>query len=284
MSARRTDQIARWTVTAAAGLILLVLGYILGSVLINGLPVLSWHFLTSRSSNLGPGGGISLQIFNTLYIVIMSMLMAVPVGLGAGVYLAEYAWPGRLTSLIRLATESLASVPSIVFGLFGMVVFVNAAGLGFSRLGGAATLALLNLPLIVRVSEEAIRAVPADLRHASLALGATKEQTIFSAVLPATVGRLATGVTLAAGRALGESAVLIATAGMSSPRYLTLDPLASGETLAVHLWAVNAENSLSDAARIADGTAAFLILAMLAVSLGIGWLARRLDRRLAGQG
>jgi len=284
LSAKRADRLATWAVQAASGLILLILGYIVGSVLLNGLPVLSWHFLTSPSSNLEPGGGISLQIFNTIYIVTLSILMAVPVGLGAGVYLAEYAAPGRLTSLIRLATESLASVPSIVFGLFGMIVFVNAARLGFSRLGGAATLALLNLPLIVRVSEEAVRSVSDDLRHASLALGATKEQTIFSAVLPAAVGRLATGVILAAGRALGESAVLIATAGMSSPRYPTLDPLASGETLAVHLWAVNAENSLPDAARIADGTAAFLILAMLAVSLGIGWFARRLDRRLAGEG
>jgi phosphate transport system permease protein len=268
----------------AAGLIVLILGFIIGSVLIRGLPVLSWHFLTARSSDLHTGGGISMQIFNTIYILILSMLIALPIGLGAGIHLAEYAKPGRLTSAVRLATESLASVPSIVFGLFGMILFVNTAHLGFSRLGGAATLAILNLPLIVRVTEEALRSVPDDLRHASLALGATKEETIFNAVLPAAVGRLATGAILAAGRALGESAVLIATAGMSSPRYLTLDPLASGETLAVHLWYVNAENSLSDAARIADGTAAFLILAMLVISLGIGWLAGRLNKRLAGEG
>ncbi|MEG1346203.1 MAG: phosphate ABC transporter permease PstA, partial [Acidaminococcaceae bacterium] len=153
------------------------------------------------------------------------------VALGAAIYLAEYARDNRLTRLIRLCTESLATVPSIVLGLFGMIVFVDFWGLGFSILGGSLALALLNLPLLVRVTEDALRAVPATYREASLALGATKWQTIRRVVLPEALPGIITGVMLTCGRALGESAILIFTAGTTVSRTLgDTDVLAAGET------------------------------------------------------
>jgi len=213
------------------------------------------------------------------------LAFSLPVGLGAGIYLAEYAPQNRLTDLIRLSTESLATVPSIVFGLFGMIVFVNKLGLGFTILGGSATLALLNLPILVRVTEESLRAVPRSYREASLALGATMWQTLRKVILPTALPGLITGITLVAGRALGETAILIFTAGMNVSRNLfDTNPFAAGETLAVHLFAVKS-NPLpgTNADQVADGTAALLIIMVIVFNLCLTIPSRWMQYRLLGK-
>jgi phosphate transport system permease protein len=264
--------------------ILGILIWFLYKILSAGLPHLSWNFITGKPKELTSGGGVGPMLFNSFYILILSLLFSVPFGIGAGIWLAEYAKKNWFTDLVRLSTEMLASVPSIVFGLFGMLVFVTVFGLGFSIIGGALTLALLNLPVLVRVTEETLRAVPQSYREASLALGATKWQTIRSVLIPASLAGLVTGVTLVAGRALGESAILIFTAGTSVSRHAPeLDPFAVGETLAVHLWYVRSEALVPDALQIAEGSAALLVLVVLIMNLAIALPLRYLQRKAAGR-
>src|SRR5262249_52897224 len=142
-----------------------------------GLPAINWTFLTTAGSFTQEGGGVGPQIFITVYVLVLTLLIATPLGVGAAIYMAEDAPPGRLTSAIRFSIESLSSVPSIVFGVFGAVVFLTVMGLGFSILSGALTLALLNLPLLTRIAEDAIRSVPESYREASLALAGTRWET-----------------------------------------------------------------------------------------------------------
>lgn len=267
-----------------AGLIILgILAAFLTYILYKGLPVLTGDFVTGMSTDTRAGGGVGPQLFNSFYILFLSMAFSIPVAVGAGVYLAEYAGQGALTDLIRLSTESLATVPSIVLGLFGMIIFVNTLGLGFSIIGGALTLSLLNIPVLVRVTEEAIKTVPLQYREASLALGATKWQTIWRVVLPTALPGMITGLTLTAGRALGESAILIFTAGTTVSRQLP-DPslLAAGETLAVHMWYVMAVGLVPDRIEIANGTGALLVITILIFNLVFTIPARMLQRRLSG--
>lgn len=257
------------------GLLVFFLVYILGQ----GFKVLSLDFVFGPASE----GGVGPQLFNTFYILCLSLIFAVPIGVGAGIYLAEYAKPGRLTNLIRLSTECLASVPSIVLGLFGLIIFVNYFHLGFTILGGAAALALLNLPILVRVTEESLRTVPPSHREGSLALGATQWQTIYRVVLPSSLLGLITGITLVAGRAIGEAAVLVFTAGTSVSRhYPDFNPLVAGETLSVHLWYVRGEPLVANADAVAAGSAALLVLVVLFFNLVIGVPARIYQRRRGG--
>lgn len=278
MSPKLIDKLATGLLWLAALLILGILVWFLVYILGRGVPFLNAQFLTSPD-------GVGAQLFNSFYILFLSLLFSLPIGLGAGIYLAEYAPQNKLTDLIRLSTESLASVPSIVFGLFGMIIFVNKLGLGFSILGGSATLALLNLPILVRVTEDSLRAVPSSYREASLALGATMWQTIRKVILPTALPGIVTGVTLVAGRALGETAILIFTAGMNVSRHLfDINPMAAGETLAVHLFAVKS-NPLpgTNADAIADGTAALLIIMVLIFNLVLALPSRWLQKRLLGK-
>jgi len=278
LKARQTNRLASimlWLVAIAiVALLVAFLSYILG----RGLPYLCPEFFR------GPDG-ISGQLFNSFYLLILSLVFSLPVGMGAGIYLAEYAPKNKLTDLIRLSTESLATVPSIVFGLFGMIVFVNMMGLGFTILGGSATLALLNLPILVRVTEESLRTVPGSYREASLALGATMWQTLRKVILPTALPGLITGITLVAGRALGETAILIFTAGMNvSRKPFDLNPFAAGETLAVHLFAAKS-NPLpgTNADQIADGTAAMLIIMVIIFNICLTLPSRWLQSRLLGK-
>ncbi|OPY58372.1 MAG: Phosphate transport system permease protein PstA [Pelotomaculum sp. PtaU1.Bin035] len=277
------DRLATGLFWLAGAVILGILLFYLIFIFWKGINVLTPHFLLSPPKEVAAGGGVGPELFNTFYILFLSLLFSLPVGLGAGIYLAEYARSNRLTYIVRLSTESLATVPSIVLGLFGMIIFVNAIGLGFTILGGAATLALLNLPVLVRVTEETLRAVPFSYREASLALGATQWQTIRRVILPACFPGLITGVTLVAGRALGESAILIFTAGLSVSRHaFDFNLFVPGETLAVHLWYVNAEALAPDKDAIAAGTSALLVLVVLIFNLAIGLPSRLLQRRLTG--
>ncbi|HEY8346679.1 MAG TPA: phosphate ABC transporter permease PstA [Symbiobacteriaceae bacterium] len=262
------DRLATWVLWLAGLLILALLAGFLIRILGQGLPVLNVRFLTTKPREMLPGGGIGPELFNTFYITALSLLFSLPVGVGAGIYLAEYARPGRMTDLLRLSVEALASVPSIVLGLFGMILFVNAMGWGFTILGGALTLALLNLPVLVRVTEEAMRAVPDSYREASLGLGATQWQTVSRAILPAALPGILTGVTLVAGRAIGETAILIYTAGVTVSRHFPdFSLFAPGETLATRIWYVKSEGIVPDADAIAAGTSALLILVVLVFNL-----------------
>jgi len=252
-----------------------ILLFFLGYVLWQGLPVLTPKFLLGSPREISAGGGIGPQLFNTFYIMILSVLGSLPLGLGAGIYLAEYARKNWVTDLIRLSIESLSNVPTIVLGLYGMIVFVNFMGMGFSILSGAVTLTLLNLPMLIKVTEDACRKVPASCRRAGLALGATRWQTVGLIVLPAALPSLLKGIAIVASRALGEAALLIYTAGVSASRFIfDFDPLGPGATLAVHLWYVNSEGLIPDRVSIANGIAALLVLLMLAFNL-FSWLPSR---------
>lgn len=277
------DRIATVVMWLAGLAILGVLVVFLSYMLVKGLPVLSWGFITGMPTDIRAGGGVAPQLFNSFYILLLSMLFSVPIAVGAGIYLAEYSGNNRLTDLIRLSTESLATVPSIVLGLFGMIIFVNTLGLGFSIIGGALTLMLLNIPVLVRVTEEAIRTVPSHYREASLALGATKWQTIWRVVLPVAMPGIITGITLTAGRALGETAILIFTAGTTVSRLVPdFDVLAAGETLAVHMWYVMAVGLVPDRVDIANGIGALLILTILVFNLMFTIPGRMWQRKMTG--
>ena len=264
MNTKVQNQLARTCLWLVGFFILGLLAAFLGYLLYKGLPVLSPHFILGKSSDMMAGGGVGSQLFNSFYMLFLSMAISIPIALGAGIYLAEYARENKLTKCIRLSVESLATVPSIVLGLFGMIIFVNMMNMGFSILGGSLTLVLLNLPMLVRVTEESIRTVPKSYEEASLALGATKLQTIFKVVLPSAMPGIITGITLTAGRALGETAILIFTAGTTVSRHM-FDPdvMAGGETLAVHLWYLMSTGLVPDRDAIANGIGALLILVIL---------------------
>jgi len=293
VKSKTADRVATWAFWLTAAIILAVLALFVGYILYRGLPVLSPKFLFGRSESVRAGGGIGPQLFDSFYLLCLSTLFTVPLGVGAAIYLAEYARPGRLLELIRTSTETLASLPSIVAGLFGLLVFVNLTGWGYSLMAGALVLTLLNLPVMVRVTEDSLRAVPSSLREASLALGATKWQTIWHVLLPVALPGIVTGVIITAGRALGEAAALLYTAGQSvgaldfhnwditSPRS-PLNPFRPGETMAVHVWKVNTEGKIPDIRRVADGTAATLVLVVLLFNVAVRWFTHRLRRRLQG--
>lgn len=281
MNTKTQNKIAMSILWCTGILILGILCLFLGYILYKGMPVLSPQFIFGRSSDITAGGGVGSQLFNSFYLLFLSLVISVPIAVGAGIYLAEYAKETRLTKLIRLSTESLATVPSIVLGLFGMIVFVNFMGLRFSIISGALTLVLLNLPLLVRVTEESIRTVPKTYREASLALGATKLQTIVRTVLPSALPGIMTGITLTAGRALGETAILIFTAGTTVSRHMyDTDVFAAGETLAVHLWYLMSVGLVPDRDLIADGIGALLILTILIFNLLIVLPLKVFQRRM----
>ena len=268
MSAKQWDRAVTAILWGAGLLIIGVLTLFLGYILIKGLPVLSLAFIFGQSSDITAGGGVGAQLFNTFYILFLSLIVATPIAIGAGIYLAEYSARGRLADMIRLSVECLASVPSIVLGLFGMILFINLMGFGISLGVGAMTLALMNLPIIVRVTEESLKTVPREYREASLALGATKWQTIARVVLPAAMPGIVTGITLTAGRAVGETAILIFTAGTTVSRMIPDFSLsAGGETLAVHMWYVMAIGLVPDRIDVANGTGALMILVNLLFNL-----------------
>ncbi len=277
MNAKVQDKIAKIFLWLIGILLVAILAVFLGYMLYKGLPVLSTKFIFGMPSDTEAGGGVGPQLFNTIYILFLSMAFSLFIAVGAAIYLSEYAKDTAATRFIRLSTESLATVPSIVLGLFGMIVFVDFLGMGFSILGGALALSLLNLPLLVRVTEEALQTVPQTYREASLALGATKWQTIRKVVLPEAMSGIITGIMLASGRAIGESAILIFTAGTTVSRHMAdFDLFAGGETLAVHLWYVMGIGLVPDRVDIANGIGALLILVVLFINLLFIFMQRKI--------
>lgn len=270
---------------AASISVLLVVG-IIGYVFVKGFRTLSWGFLTTVTSTLKKTVGIAGNMVNTLYIILLTLLTAVPIGVGAAVYLNEYARPGKLVRLMEFATETLAGIPSVIFGLFGMVFFGETLGLGYSLLTGALTLALMVLPLIVRNTQEALRTVPDSYRSGALGMGASKWYMIRTILLPSSMPGILTGVILAVGRIVGESAALLFTAGsgrllpkMGGDLLQNMERLGgkifeSGGTLTVELY-LQMQKGRYD---VAFGVGCVLIVIVLCLNLSLKMIVRRIVR------
>lgn len=262
------DRFATVCFYGLGAVIMLFIFWLLFTILSRGLPGITPQFLVKLPEEIDAGGGIGPMLFNSFYVLILSLLISLPIGVGAGIYMAEYAPKNKFTEILRICVESLASVPSIVFGLLGLAIFAEYFGIGLTILGGAVSLAFLNLPMLARVTEEAIRAVPNDLRNAAFALGTTKYQSIRTVVIPVAMNAIITGVCLVAGRAFGESAVILLTAGLSTSGAMwDFNLFSPGETLAVHLWYVQSEAIVEDARQIADMSAAVLVFIVLLINL-----------------
>lgn len=255
---------------AAAYITTLVLVAIIAYVVVNGLPHISLDFIFGWPQGVNAEGGIWPTIVSTVYVTALAMLICTPIAVLAAVYLAEYAKQGKVVELIRYAADALASVPSIVMGLFGYALFVEAMGLGLSMVSAALALALLMLPIVMRTTEEAIRAVPRYIRWGAYGLGATKWQVVSKIVLPSAFGRIATGIVLAIGRAIGETAVVLYTMGQAIN--LPISPLDSGRPMTVHLYLLANDGINMNAAY---GTALLLMVIILAFNLFARFLSRK---------
>ena len=207
------DNVLKALIYLAAGVAIALLVGIMGYVFVRGLPQVSWQLLSTVQSSLKGTFGILGNIINTIYIIVITLIIAAPIGIGSAIYLNEYAKPGKVVRLIEFTTETLSGIPSIIFGLFGMVFFGNALGLGYSILTGALTLTIMILPLITRTTQEALKTVPDSYRHGALGIGATKWYMIRTILLPSAMPGILTGIILAIGRIVGESAALLFTAG-----------------------------------------------------------------------
>lgn len=250
-------------------------------IMIKGIPNISWEFLTG---SFVPGNDDKAGIFNmivtTVYIIGLSLLFAAPIGVCAAIYLVEYARPGKLVNMIRFTTESLAGIPSIIFGLFGFTFFGMLLGFKWSLLTGALTLSLTVLPTIIRATEEAIKAVPESFREGSLALGASKLYTLFRIVLPSAFPGILTSLILSIGRIVGETAAVIFTAGIVYR--LPKSIMDSGRTLAVHLYVLATEGSGQAQVAQSDATAAVLVILVLLINLAANFLGRKFSKKVEG--
>jgi phosphate transport system permease protein len=275
MNARTTQAAVFGLIWAAALLTLAALGAIIGSILLEGVPLLSIEFLTQAPTDLGRAGGILPTILGTVALGLFALLIAVPIGVGAAIYLTEYTRPSTLTRVIRFGVESLAGVPSIIFGLFGFILFVTTLGMGWSMLAGALTLALMSLPTIIRTSEEAILTVPKSYRDTGYSLGASRWQMIVTTVLPTALPGIVTGVILAFGRAVSETAAVIFTAGtaVNYPDSL-VTPV---RTMAVHFYILAVEGISLEKAY---ATGAVLIFTILLINAAANLFVRRVSRRI----
>lgn len=288
LRARLADRAATVMLYCVAGFFLLLLAAFTVYILYKGGRAFDVSLLSFDDNGIGE------QFFNTIYLVFLALLISVPVGTAAGIYMAEYAKDGPLLRFIRTCVETLSSLPSIVVGLFGYLIFIVLAGQKWNLLAGAMAVSILNIPLITTVTEDALRATPDNYRQGSFGVGATHWQTIVRVLLPASVPRIITGIILAAGRGFGEAAALLYTAGMSSNINFAnwnllsptcpLNPMRPGETLALHIWELRTESIAKNASQQADLSAAVLVLMVLAFSLGSRLIGRRLERKITGNG
>ncbi|WP_036944759.1 phosphate ABC transporter permease PstA [Pseudobacteroides cellulosolvens] len=294
MKAKVTDRIATAVLYIIATLLILLLILFAGYIIYQGKSKLNLSFLTSEPNSLEAGGGIGPPLFNSIYIVVLSLAITLPIGLSAGIYMAEYAKPTKLTKLIRFSIEALASLPSIVIGLFGFLVFVQKTGWGFNIFSGALAVSILNLPVVTRICEDSIRNVPHSVKEASLAIGATHWQTIIRVLIPCAIPGLVTGLIITSGRVFGEAAALIFTSGVSGyPLDFTnfnpmdssspLNPFRPAETLAVFIWKVNSEGTAPDARLVADGASAVLIISVFLFNISSRILGKFLNNKFAGR-
>ena len=271
---RISDYIITALIYAAASLSILLLAGIVCYTFVKGVSSISWQFLTTVPSTIKGTFGIAGNLLNTLYIVIITLLIATPVGVGSAIYLNEYAKPGKIVSTIEFTTEILSGIPSIIFGLFGMVFFGTTLGFGYSILTGALTLTLMVLPLITRNTQEALKTVPESYRSGALGMGATKWYMIRTILLPSAMPGIITGIILAVGRIVGESAALLFTAGSGyllpkSGMGFLHKILESGGTLTIQLYLCMSKAQYGEAFGIA--------VVLLVLVLGINMLTKYLS-------
>ena len=262
----------------AVGLTTLLLVGILCYIFYRGLPHITWELLTSEPSVIRGINGILPNILNTLYIILFTLIIVLPLGVGAAIYLNEYARNRKLVKIIELATETLAGIPSIIYGLVGLLFFVQFCSLGTSLIAGAMTLVIVTLPTIIRTTQESLKTVPQSYREGSLALGAGKWHMIRTVVLPSSVNGIVTGCILAVGRIVGESAALLYTAGVANEIMGIIEaakPDSGGSTLTIALYMYAKERGEFD---IAFAIAAILLLLTLIINIGAKLAGRKLKK------
>lgn len=269
----------RWVIYICSAFSVLLLLLIIVYVMIKGVSVVSWSFLTSVTSVLKGTVGIAGNIVNTLIIIVITMLIVTPVGVGSAIYLNEYAKPGKIVTIIEYATETLSGIPSIIFGLFGSVFFGERLGLGYSLLTGALTLIIMVLPLITRNTQEALKTVPDTYRNGAIGLGSGKWYMIRTILIPNAMPGIITGAILAIGRIVGESAALLFTAGSAKllPKGLEgifQKPFQSGGTLTIQMYlSATSEGDFETA----FGIAVVLLIIVLGINLGTKALTKYFD-------
>ena len=265
---RTSQKVAFGIFTLLSYLVVVILFLILGFIIIRGGKVISWDFLTEAPADGMTAGGIFLAIVGTLYLVLGSSLISFPIGIMSGIYMNEYATNGKIIRFIRIMTNNLSGVPSVVFGLFGMSLFVVTLGWGDSIIAGSFTLALMSLPLIIRTTEEALKSIDDSFRHGSLALGATKLQTIRRVVLPMAFPNIITGLILSIGRVSGETAPILFTVAAYFLPQLPGSIFDQCMALPYHLYVISTSGTDIEASRgMAYGTALVLIAIVLIVNL-----------------
>ena len=274
---RTSDVFVSGLINLSAAFSVILLAGIIAYVFVKGIRSVNLQFLTTVTSTLNKTVGIAGNIVNTLYIIVITLLIATPVGIGSAIYLNEYAKPGKLVRAIEFTTETLSGIPSIIFGMFGMMFFGTGLGLGYSILTGSLTLTLMVLPLITRNTQEALKTVPDSYRSGALGMGATKWYMIRTVLLPSAMSGIITGVILAIGRIVGESAALLFTAGSGyllpkSGIGFLKKILESGGTLTIQLYLSMAKAEYSTAFGIAT--------VLLVIVLVINWLTKVLSRKL----
>ena len=274
---RTSDVFVSGLINLSAAFSVILLAGIIAYVFVKGIRSVNLQFLTTVTSTLNKTVGIAGNIVNTLYIIVITLLIATPVGIGSAIYLNEYAKPGKLVRAIEFTTETLSGIPSIIFGMFGMMFFGTGLGLGYSILTGSLTLTLMVLPLITRNTQEALKTVPDSYRSGALGMGATKWYMIRTVLLPSAMSGIITGVILAIGRIVGESAALLFTAGSGyllpkSGIGFLKKILESGGTLTIQLYLSMAKAEYS--------TAFGIEAVLLVIVLVINWLTKVLSRKL----
>mgnify|MGYP001040253376 FL=1 len=267
----------RALVWLCAGLTCALLVFLIGYIFCRGIPGLTWELLSGQTSYIKNTIGILPNILNTLYIILVAMVIVLPLGVGAAIYLTEYAENRRLVSLIEFAAETLTGIPSIIFGLVGMMLFVQKLGLQAGILAGSLTLVMMILPTIIRTTQESLKTVPQSYREGALALGAGKWHMVRTVVLPGAVDGIVTGCILAIGRIVGESAALLYTAGFGMALVSLFDSLhTSSATLTVALYVYATEGGET---ALAFSIATILMVLTLLINLTAGIIGRKLKRK-----
>lgn len=286
--ADKTDKKKRWSQAIAFTIfklmsysVVAVLFLILGFIITKGIGVINWEFLTQAPKEGMTEGGIYPAIIGTLYLVLGSSLFSFPIGIMSGIYMNEYAKGSKIATFIRIMTNNLSGVPSVVFGLFGMALFVNTMGFGDSILAGSLTLGLLSLPLVIRTTEESLKAIETSYREGSLALGATKLQTIRKVVLPMAFPNIITGLILSIGRVSGETAPILFTVAAYFLPKLPTSIFDQVMALPYHLYVISTSGTDVEASRgIAYGTALVLIVIVLLVNLLANFLRNYFSKKV----
>ena len=288
------DKIATGVLTAIVALVMFIVVAMIVYILWQGVGMLFQPgFLTEASRNNGTAGGVAYQLFDSFYMLFLTLLISVPISLFGAVFLVEYAPEGPITSIASTAIETLSSLPSIVVGMFGFLVFSVGLGWKYSIISGSVALTMFNIPILVRVIQQALEDVPSSQRDACLAMGLTRWEATLHVLMPAAMPAIITGIVLSAGRVFGEAAALLFTSGMSSPIRLNFLNVSSSpfsawnifrpaETLAVHIYKIYGEGS-PEAQHVVWGTAALLMICVLLFNLLARFVGKALARRMTAE-